>query len=54
MRYSEIVSEEGLVVQNVNTTKDVHPGEIKRQAKKFGFKTDKNGIPPLLMRTKKR
>lgn len=36
----------GLVVKNVNTTTDVQPGEIQRQAKKFGNKLDKDGNPP--------
>ena len=31
-----------------NTTKDVKPGETKRQAAKFGFTTDSEGRPPEL------
>lgn len=29
-------------------SKDVQPGEVQRQAKKMGWKTDKAGVPPLL------
>lgn len=47
MRYREIVREWGKVVQGVNTTPDVQPGEIARQAAKFGFKVDANGLPPI-------
>lgn len=38
----------GRVVPGVNTTADVGPNEIKKQAKKFGFKVDKDGRPPLI------
>lgn len=44
-----IIKEEGgvgRVVKGVNTTPDVGPNEIKRQAKKWGFKVSKDGIPP--------
>lgn len=37
----------GLVKQGVNTTADVRPGEIRRQAAKFGSKTDDDGVPPV-------
>lgn len=37
----------GLVVDGVNTTADVKPGEIARQARKLGFKTSMNGVPPV-------
>ena len=47
MRYWEIIKEEGLVIPGVNTTPDVQPGEIKRQAAKLGFDLDPNGIPPV-------
>ena len=33
-------------IQKHNTTVDVKPGEIQRQAKKWGWKVDKNGVPP--------
>jgi|TARA_B110000914_G_scaffold27311_1_gene20340 hypothetical protein len=35
----------GKVVPGVNTTIDVGPDEIKKQAKKFGNDVDKNGVP---------
>lgn len=41
----EAIKEDGIIVPNVNTTCDVQPGEIKRQAEKFGNETDPNGIP---------
>lgn len=37
----------GLVVPGVNTTPDVGPNEIKRQAKKFRNRVSKNGVPPV-------
>jgi len=37
----------GKVVKDVNTTVDVQPGEISRQAAKFGFMTSSDGVPPL-------
>lgn len=47
MRYWEIIREEGKIVQGVNTTPDVAPGEIMRQGAKLGFKLDKDGLPPI-------
>lgn len=38
----------GKIVQGVNTTADVKPGETKRQAAKFGNKINSKGEPPLL------
>ena len=38
----------GRVIAGVNTTPDVGPNEIKKQAKKFGFKVNKDGQPPLI------
>jgi len=38
----------GRVVKGVNTTPDVGPNEIKKQAKKLGFNVDKDGRPPVL------
>lgn len=38
----------GRVMPGVNTTPDVGPNEIVRQAKKFGFKVTKDGVPPTL------
>ena len=38
----------GRIVPGVNTTYDVGPNEIKKQAAKMGFKVTKDGVPPLL------
>lgn len=38
----------GRIVKGVNTTADVGPNEIKKQAAKFGNKVTKDGEPPLL------
>jgi len=35
----------GKIVPGINTTVDVGPDEIKKQAKKFGNDVDKNGVP---------
>jgi hypothetical protein len=32
----------------MSMTQDVKPGETQRQAKKWGFKTDKLGRPPIM------
>ena len=40
----------GKVVPGVNTTVDVGPDEIKKQAKKFGNDVDKNGVPKKTLR----
>lgn len=45
MRLWEILTEEGRVVAGVNTTCDVQPGEIARQAAKFGFAVTPEGVP---------
>lgn len=37
--------EEGRIVKGVNTTPDVGPNEIVRQAAKWGFKVNKDGVP---------
>jgi hypothetical protein len=37
----------GKIIKGVNTTNDVHPGEIRRQSAKMGFKTTNDGIPPV-------
>lgn len=42
------LNEWGKIVPGVNTTVDVQPGEIQRQAEKFGNKLDAKGRPPLL------
>lgn len=48
MRLREIIEGVGRVVKGVNTTIDVGPDEIKKQAAKFGNTVDKDGRPPLL------
>ena len=40
--------EDGRIVKGVNTTPDVGPNEITKQAKKFGNTVDKDGRPPTL------
>ena len=47
MRYKDLI-EDGRIVKGVNTTPDVGPSEIKKQAKKFGNKVNKDGVPPTL------
>jgi hypothetical protein len=44
------MNEEGVgrIVKNVNTTVDVGPNEISKQAAKFGNKVTKDGYPPML------
>lgn len=49
MRAYEFIDEAagvGRIVKGVNTTPDVQPGEIKRQAEKFGFDVTADGEPP--------
>jgi hypothetical protein len=36
----------GLVIPGVNMPADQHPDEIRRQARKFGFKVSAQGVPP--------
>jgi 5'(3')-deoxyribonucleotidase len=48
MRGSDLLKEWGRIVKGVNTTADVGPGEIKKQAAKFGNTVDKDGKPPTL------
>ena len=50
MKISEILNEiggVGKIVKGVNTTPDVKPGEISRQAAKFGNKVSDGGLPPI-------
>jgi hypothetical protein len=50
MRIQELISEAGgvgKIVKGVNTTPDIHPGEIKRQAAKFGMTVDDESRPPI-------
>jgi hypothetical protein len=48
MRLRELTEGVGRIVKGVNTTVDVGPGEIKKQAAKFGNSVDKDGVPPTL------
>ena len=50
---SEIFNEEGRVVPGVNTTCDVGPDEIQKQAKKLGFKVSKDGVPEAVLESKR-
>lgn len=50
MRANEFINESGgagRVVPGVNTTPDVGPDEIPKQAAKLGMKTDRDGRPPI-------
>ena len=50
MRASEFITETGgtgRVVKGVNTTPDVGPNEITKQAAKFKMRTDRDGRPPV-------
>jgi len=47
MKASEFITEDGIITSQ-NTTADVKPGEIRRQAKKLGMTLGKNNRPPLL------
>jgi hypothetical protein len=42
------IKEDGRIVKGVNTTVDVGPDEIKRQAAKFGNSVDRDGRPPTM------
>ena len=44
----------GRVIPGINTSVDVGPNEIIKQAKKFGNDVDKDGFPKKLLRTKKK
>ena len=44
--YDDTLNEWGVITKQ-NTTADVKPGEVQRQAKKLGMTIDKNGHPPL-------
>lgn len=49
MKVMELLGEAGVgkIVLGVNTTADVGPGEIRRQAAKFGHRVDDDGRPPV-------
>jgi hypothetical protein len=38
----------GQVVPGVNMPAGIHPDEIRRQARKWGFKVSKHGVPPIV------
>ena len=46
--FFRIIEESGVgrIVNGVNTTTDVRPGGIKKQAAKLGFDTSTDGVPP--------
>jgi len=48
MKFYQIKEGVGRIVKGVNTTPDVGPNEISKQAKKFGNTVDKDGRPPTL------
>ena len=48
MRIKNLLQEDGRIVKGVNTTVDVGPDEIKKQAAKFGNTVTKDGFPPTL------
>lgn len=52
MKIFDIINEDGRIVQGVNTTPDVKPGETKRQAAKFGNTVSSEGVPPLIQSNK--
>jgi hypothetical protein len=50
MKITDIIGESagvGLVVPGVNMPAGMHPDEIRRQARKFGNRVTKDGIPPV-------
>ena len=48
--YNDTLDEWGEITKQ-NTTADVKPGEVQRQAKKLGMTIDKKGRPPLAHKT---
>lgn len=52
MKLRQLYENGGLIVPGVNTTADVGPDEIKKQAAKLGLKVDKKGIPAYNMHKK--
>ena len=52
MKVRQLYENGGLIVPGVNTTADVGPDEIKKQAAKLGLKVDKKGIPAYNMHKK--
>lgn len=53
MRAKEFIETAGVgIITKQNTTDDVKPGEITRQANKLGLELDKKGKPKLLKANK--
>ena len=52
MKLRQLYEGVGLIVPGVNTTHDVGPGEIKKQAAKLGLKVDRKGVPAYNMHKK--
>jgi hypothetical protein len=50
---AEQLKEDGRIGKSVNTTVDVGPDEIKRQAAKFGNTVDRDGYPPTMSKAVK-
>jgi hypothetical protein len=48
--FNDSLDEWGVITKQ-NTTADVKPGEVQRQAKKLGMTIDKKGRPPLAHKT---
>jgi|APCry1669189733_1035249.scaffolds.fasta_scaffold21245_2 hypothetical protein len=50
MRIRDLVDEAagvGKIEKGINTTQDVLPGEIRRQAAKMGMTVSDDGVPPI-------
>ena len=52
MKLRQLYEGVGLIVPGVNTTHDVGPDAIKKQAAKLGLKVDKKGVPVYNMHKK--
>jgi hypothetical protein len=50
MRYNELIrlDELGKIVKGVNTTVDIDLDSITREAKKWGNRVTKDGLPPII------
>jgi predicted chitinase len=48
VKLRELFEGVGRIVPGVNTTPDVGPDQVSKEAAKFGFKVDKDGVPPTL------
>jgi len=48
MKLRELFENTGRIVKGVNTTPDVGVDQVSKEAAKFGFKVDKDGVPPTL------